>query len=399
MAQPNTLVLFDDADRDLLLPLTYTRPVADLRVGIRTIRDKWEKICQLSSTSWTASYLSSCFPCDTGSTNLLINGSILPDESLVDAVLNLQGGEAIIKDEVPIAMVTNSFQENSSIAHLLQSSDKQEYKGDVLRIRNLWDMYLLNGEAIQLDFDQITAGRQSASLSPSNTVIGDYPVFLEQGAQAECAVFNTTKGPVYLGAGAEVMEGAMMRGPFAMADHATVKMGAKIYGPTTLGPYCKAGGEINNSILTGYSNKAHDGFLGNSVIGEWCNIGADTNNSNLKNDYGNVKMWSYRQEEFEHTGQQFVGLMMADHAKCGINTMFNTGTVVGVAANVFGGGFPRQFIPSFAWGGSHGFTTYIFDKACEVAERMKNRRGLAVSEDERNLFAHIFNVSKKYRHF
>ncbi|PSR05413.1 MAG: glucose-1-phosphate thymidylyltransferase [Bacteroidetes bacterium SW_11_45_7] len=399
MANYQTLVLFDDADRDLLLPLTYTRPVADLRIGIRTIREKWEQVCQLPSSTWTEPYLASCFPCRAEGTTLLINGAVLPDEKLVEAIQNMQEGQALVNENFPIAFVTSSLEDVHTIEQLLQTCNQQEYKADILSIRYLWDIYLANGKATQWDFDKITGGRQSAKLSSTNTVIGDYPVFLEEGAKAECSTFNTTKGPVYLGTDAEVMEGAMIRGPFTMLNHATVKMGTKIYGPTTLGPYCKAGGEVNNSILTAYSNKAHDGFLGNSVIGEWCNIGADTNNSNLKNDYGNVKMWSYRHEQFTYTGQQFVGLMMGDHAKCGINTMFNTGTVVGVSANVFGGGFPLQFIPSFAWGGPHGFSTYMFDKACEVAERMKNRRGLDVSADERNLLAHIFNLSEKYRHF
>jgi UDP-N-acetylglucosamine diphosphorylase/glucosamine-1-phosphate N-acetyltransferase len=240
--------------------------------------------------------------------------------------------------------------------------------------------------------------QKSLSLPDGNQLIGDAKhLFIEEGAQIQGATLNTSTGPIYLGKDSQVMEGSLIRGPFALLDHGVVKMGAKVYGATTVGPYSKIGGEVNNSIILGYSNKGHDGFLGNSLLGQWCNLGADTNNSNLKNNYGEIKLWSYVTRRFSRTGQQFLGLIMGDHSKCGINTMFNTGTVVGVAANVFGGGFPRNFIPSFSWGGSGGYSTHRLEKAVETAELMMARRKVEFSEEDRKIMAHILETTSAFR--
>jgi UDP-N-acetylglucosamine diphosphorylase/glucosamine-1-phosphate N-acetyltransferase len=265
------------------------------------------------------------------------------------------------------------------------------------QIKNTWDLFTLNEQELRIDFDLITHGRTSQPISSSNQVMGAHNIFLEEGASVECSILNATKAPIYIGKNAEIMEGCMIRDGLALCESATLKMGAKIYGATTIGPHSKAGGEINNSILIGHSNKGHDGFLGNSVLGEWCNIGADTNTSNLKNDYSNVKLWNYVTARFAPTGLQFCGLIMGDHSKCGINTMFNTGTVVGVYANVFGEGYPRNFIPSFSWGGNSGLITYKIDKALNTAERVLDRRGLTFNEDDKKIVEYLYEHTATYR--
>src|SRR5690606_7840722 len=251
------------------------------------------------------------------------------------------------------------------------------------------DIFSKNTLAIQADFDLLTKGRQSAAIPDSVFCINRKNIFVEEGARLNFASLNASDGPIYIGKNAEIMEGCTIRGPFALCDSSTLKMQTKIYGGTSIGPHSKVGGEVNNSVIFGYSNKAHDGFLGNSVIGEWCNLGADTNNSNLKNNYAEVKLWDYEKEGFANTGLQFCGLMMGDHSKCGINTMFNTGTVVGVSANIFGSGFPRNFIPSFSWGGSGGFTTYNTEKAFEVAKVVMSRRNIEFSDLDAKILVHV----------
>jgi UDP-N-acetylglucosamine diphosphorylase/glucosamine-1-phosphate N-acetyltransferase len=250
---------------------------------------------------------------------------------------------------------------------------------------------------IEADFALLTAGRKSAPLSETVSVLSRENVFVEEGFSGEYFTLNASTGPVFLGKGSEIMEGSVIRGPLALGSHSTVKLAAKIYGPTTIGPHCKAGGEINNSVLQGFSNKGHDGFLGNAVVGEWCNLGADTNNSNLKNNYTEVKVWNYPSNRFIRTGLQFCGLIMGDHSKTGINTMLNTGTVAGVSANIFGSGFPRNFIPSFSWGGAAGLVDYKLEKAFETMEEVMRRRDLELTETDKVIFRHIFKETEKYR--
>ncbi len=388
-------ILFDDKCRDDLLPLTFTRPVAELRVGILRIREKWEKRLKMRASFLTQDYLQEKYAVRIAATNLLINGSVLPDETLIEEMQGLTPGKALRKGDVLLAVSTNrgSFDINDS--SLLESAS--EYEGSVARIDRPWKIFSLNGQEIASDFELLTRGRKSASLSKTVNVVQGERVFIEEGFRGEHFTINASSGPIYLGKDSEIMEGSVIRGPFALCEHATVKMGSKIYGPTTIGPHSKAGGEINNSVLTGFSNKGHDGFLGNAVIGEWCNLGADTNNSNLKNNYTEVKIWNYPAGRFMNTGLQFCGLIMGDHSKCGISTMFNTGTVVGVSANIFGAGFPRNFVPSFTWGGAAGLTVYQPDKAIETMERVMKRRGIQLSSSDRDIFSHLFRETEKYR--
>lgn len=386
-------ILFDGPARNQLLPFTYTRPVADIRVGILTIREKWERYLGATTTTVTEDYLSEKYDMVEMDENVLINASYLPNAHLVELIKGLKENQAIFKGEDVIAFYTKDYQEDIS----LEEYDSIEYTQDSLKIEHTWDIFSKNGEAIAEDFELITAKRKSQRIPSSNNVIASENIFIEEGSKLEFVTLNASNGPIYIGKDAEIMEGSVIRGPFALCNNATVKLAAKIYGPTTIGPHSKVGGEVNNSVIFGYSNKGHDGFLGNSVLGEWCNIGADSNNSNLKNNYAEVKLWDYNKESFTKTGLQFCGLMMGDHSKCGINTMFNTGTVVGVSANVFGGGFPRNFIPSFSWGGSSGFTTYLTKKAFEVAKIVMARRKVEFSNEDQAILEHVFNETQQYR--
>lgn len=385
-------ILFDGPVRDQFLPFTFTRPVADIRIGILTIREKWEKYLNTTTSTITEDYLAEKWPMVEMEENVMINASFLPTPELVEQIKNLQPKEAIFYDDDVVAFFAR---EEEDVEFDKCTSIELEGKG--FRVEHTWDIFRLNGEAIAADFELLTEDRKSQTLSKTNQVIAPENVFLEEGAKVECAILNASEGPIYIGADAEIMEGSIVRGPFALCEHATLKMGAKIYGPTTVGPHSKIGGEVNNSVIFGYSNKGHDGFLGNSVLGEWCNLGADTNNSNLKNNYAEVRLWDYASGRFAHTGLQFCGLMMGDHSKCGINTMFNTGTVVGVSANIFGAGFPRNFIPSFSWGGSGGTSTYLTSKAFEVAEKVMARRDIEFSEEDKAILEHVFEETKKYR--
>ena len=388
-------ILFDGTVRNNLLPFTFTRPVADIRIGILTIREKWEKYLATVTTTITEEYLSEKWPMKGMEENVLINSSFLPNKGLVELVESLKEGEAIFYEDDVIAFFTRDTQEEVDF-----SSHKQiEYEGEVLRIENTWDIFAKNQEALEADFDLITKERQSAPISKTNTLINPKRIFAEEGATVEHSILNATDGPIYLGKYSEVWEGNLIRGAFALCEKGVVKMGAKIYGATTVGPFGKVCGEISNSVIFGYSSKGHEGYLGNAVLGEWCNIGADSNNSNLKNNYAQVRMWNYATEKFEHTGLQFCGLMMGDHSKTAINTMLNTGTVVGVNVNLYVPGFPRNFIPSFSWGGASGFTTYLPRKAFEAAKVMMARRGVEFDDTEARILEHVFKLTKKWRNY
>ncbi|WP_044398658.1 GlmU family protein [Lacinutrix sp. Hel_I_90] len=386
-------ILFDGPSRNQLLPFTYTRPVADIRVGILTIREKWERFLQATTTTVTEDYLADKWPMVELEENVMINASFCPSELLVSKIQDLKENQAIFKAEEVIAFYTKESQEEID----LSTYEAIEFEQDLLTIEHTWDIFAKNGEAITHDFELLTKERTSQPIPKSNNIIAGENIFLEAGATLEFVTLNASSGPIYIGADAEIMEGSVIRGPFALCEHATVKLASKIYGPTTVGPHSKVGGEVNNSVIFGYSNKGHDGFLGNSVIGEWCNLGADTNNSNLKNNYAEVRLWDYETEGFAKTGLQFCGLMMGDHSKCGINTMFNTGTVVGVMANIFGSGFPRNFVPSYSWGGSSGFTTYLTKKAFEVVEVVMSRRNMVFSAQDKAILEFVFEATKRYR--
>ena len=358
-------------------PLTLTRPIGNLRMGILTNDERWKMFLPDAKIGFTTEKsISKKF--SSVENGIRVNASVIPNEDIVAAVMHLEENTALYLNELLLA-------ENGVASYKIQ------FKGEIpVILENRWDLFQKNDLVLKSDFELITAGRKSQKLSKSNTVIGSSElIFLEEGAKVEASILNTSSGPIYIGKDAEIMEGSIVRGPLAMCEHSALKLGTKIYGATTLGPHCKVGGEVNNSVFQAYSNKGHEGFVGNSLIGEWCNLGADTNTSNLKNNYGSVSTYSYETEKEEKTNVQFMGLTMGDHSKCGINTMFNTATVVGVSCNIYGADFPPKFIPSFSWGGSAGFVPFKFEKAVEYTNNMMERRGLKLSEEEVEIFKEI----------
>ncbi|MGB0888615.1 MAG: GlmU family protein [Vicingaceae bacterium] len=391
-------IIFFEDKRNQFLPLVYTKPLAKIRVGILTIEEKWQKHFEKNGVDAaisyvTEAYLSEKYPLNSTEENIFINARFFPNERLVDFVINnLIADEAIVFGGSVVASKCTLEQFKAESYYI------KDYNESFISVElnNITDIFSKNDVAIQHDFDLITAGRTSAELSSTNTLIGNN-IFIEEGAVVEATVLNANSGPIYIGKHAEIMEGCLVRGPLAMSDNSALKMGAKIYGATTVGKFSKIGGEVNNCVIQDYSNKGHDGFLGNSVIGEWCNLGADTNTSNLKNNYAEVKLWSYETGRFAKTGLQFCGLIMGDHSKCGINTMFNTGTVVGVSSNIFGSGFPRNFVSSFSWGGASGVTTYKVDKVFEVAEIVMKRRGVELTDEDKAILTTVFEMTSQYR--
>ena len=385
-------VLFDGPARNALLPFTFTRPVADILIGILTIRQKWEKRLGSTITTITEDYLAEKYPMVEMEANVMINASYLPTEKLVDMIQDLQENQAIFKDGEVIAFYAKENQEVD-----FDEFEIIAFEEDCITVQNVWDIFSKNDLAIREDFELLTEDRISQPIPSSVNTIASDNIFIEEGAKLEFVTLNASNGPIYIGKNAEIMENSVIRGPFALCDNAQVKLAAKVYGATTVGPGSRIGGEVKNSVIFQNSNKGHDGFLGDSVLGEWCNIGADSNNSNLKNNYEEVRLWNYETEGFARTGLQFCGLMMGDHSKCGINTMFNTGTVVGVSSNIFGSGFPRNFVPSFSWGGASGFTTYVTKKAFETARIVMSRRNIEFDETEAAILEHVFEETKKWR--
>lgn len=384
------LVLFDDPHTRInLLPFTFTRPVSKMRVGILTIAEKWEKRLNITASFLTDSYLQKKFPLTPAHDNLFINAAWCPDDQAAESVKALKSKEILIQNNIILAWRS----EDLSLPDLSTSSSLI-FSGSVTLIDQVWKIFQHNAAQIRVDYALITAGRKSAGVQDKHTIVyNESNIFVEEGVTIRAAVLNAENGPIYLGKNSVVQEGALIKGPFALCEGSTVNMGGKMRGDTTVGPFSKVGGEVNNAVIFGYSNKGHDGFLGNSVIGEWCNLGADTNTSNLKNNYENVKLWSYAKGGFVDTGLQFCGLMMGDHSKCGINTMFNTGTVVGVSSNIFGDGFPRNFIPSFSWGGANGFTTYQLKKAYDTAQKSMERRKITLDDTEKEILAKVFELT------
>jgi UDP-N-acetylglucosamine diphosphorylase/glucosamine-1-phosphate N-acetyltransferase len=391
------VLLFDDpAIRPHLLPLTFTRPVAALRCGILTLAEKWQRRLGAPTVGYlTQPYLQAKFPAgEVAGPALVINGAVCPDDLLARQVLALAPGQGLYCDEVLVA----AYLANASlVAELIQDGLREQVQvaEPVTVISRPWHLFLRNGVEIRRDFALLTAGRTSQPVGDAHTIVyAPENIFIEEGVKIRAAILNAENGPIYLGKDSQVHEGAIIKGPLALCEGSHVNVGAKLRGDNTIGPFCKIGGEVGNSILLGYSNKGHEGYLGNSVIGEWCNLGADTNTSNLKNNYAPVKVWSHAAHRFVNTGQTFCGLIMGDHSKAGINTMFNTGTVVGVGANIFGAGFPRTFIPSFSWGGASGFDTFKLDKFAEVAERVMGRRGLAYDAVEEDVIKEVFGQTE-----
>lgn len=391
-------ILFDfHKDWENQLPLTYTRPVSEIRIGILSIKEKWDKLLDSNCSYLTEKYLQPKYKATYKKDNIYINGSVIPNRQLVDDILGLKSEQALVKEKQLISFRTEKEITEIDI-NVLEKLKQIKTIVNFYQVKFPWDIFNQNGREIESDYHLLTAGRNSAEISSTNGIIGEN-IFIEEGAIVEFATINAKNAYVYIGKNAEIMEGSVVRGSLALCNNSTLKIGAKIYGPTTIGPHTKVGGEVNNSVIFGYSNKGHDGFLGNSVLGEWCNLGAGTNNSNLKNNYAEVKLWNYGEGRFAKTGLQFCGLIMGDHSKCGINTMFNTGTVVGVNANIYGAGFPRNFVPSFSWGGASGFKEYQINKAFEANRVVMSRRNKAFDETEQQILLNIFEETKKYRKF
>ncbi len=379
------IILFDPHPaRENLLPLTYTRPVADLRIGITTIAKKWRLLLPSATFSWqTEPYLAELYPCHAEADAIAVAGNVVPDEGLARAVADLAEDEAL-------------YCGDTLMARRGEGTKRCLYEGaEPTVVNHLWEIFGRNGLELRRDFERLTAGRTSAPLSPTVKVIGPREqLFVEEGAWLECCSINTQGGPVYIGREATVMEGSMLRGPLALCDHATVNMGTKIYGDTTIGPWCKVGGELNNVVMHGYSNKAHDGFLGNAVIGEWCNLGAGCVASNLKNAYDPIRLWNYPAHRFERTQLQFCGLIMGDHSKAGINTMFNTATVVGVGCNIHGSGMPRPFVASFSDGNAAGFAPVDMNHFFVTAERVMARRHVELTEAHKRVYLAVRDAAE-----
>ena len=390
-------ILFDDIHRDHLLPFAFIRPVSEIRIGILTIREKWEKWTGYPFSYFTRDYLQEKYPLVSGDENILINSSVTPNPALIEEILNLGIGEVLVKENLMIAgcldrpaleIFTGEVPEGYSIKQVLS---------EFVHISRLWHIFRLNGNEVRSDFALLTSERTSQPVSSTNNLINPGNIFVEGGAKLEYVTINASSGPVYIGRNSEIMEGSVIRGPFALGEGAIVKMGARIYGDTTIGPYSKVGGEVTNSVMMGFSNKVHEGYLGNSVIGEWCNIGAGSNTSNLKNNYNLIKLWDYAHGKEIDTGLQFCGLFMGDYSRCGINTMFNTGTVVGVSANIYGSGYPGSFIPSFSWGGAAGFETYRLGKAIETIQTGLTLQQLEITEIDRKIINRVFALTGQYR--
>ncbi|MDO6472455.1 GlmU family protein [Maribacter sp. 1_MG-2023] len=389
------VILFDGPRRNHLLPFTFTRPVSEIRVGIMTLKERWEAFLKVSVTSLTEEYLSVKYPVNLEESNVFIDASVLPSNELLKAVKALRLGERLMSGELVIAYLAAT----SKNVDELSNFNIVEFKDDIVQINNTWDIFDKNADILQFDFDFITKGRKSQPISGTNRLIHPERIFLEEGAKVEFSILNATDGPIYLGKNSEIWEGSLIRGGLALCNNAIIKMGGKLYGATTIGPFSKVCGEVSNSVIFGYSSKGHEGYLGNAVLGEWCNIGADSNNSNLKNNYARVRLWDYATERFEQTGLQFCGLMMGDHSKTAINTMFNTGTVIGVNSNIYVPGFPRNFVPSFSWGGASGFTAYQPAKAFDAAKVMMARRGVEFNDVEADILTHVFELTKKWRKY
>lgn len=395
------VVLFDtEASRKPLLPLAYTRALADFRIGILSIREKWEKDLTQAINVLTEPYLQPKYPFSSiRKTTRYIAGNLLPNAEILCEINSLNDNEALYsQDGKLLAFQTPAHVPFANISEAASVLTAKKTSADFLLLEKLFHIFTWNGAEIERDFVRLTKGRKSQPLSSTNILIGSADnIFIEEGAVIEASVLNAKKGVIYIGKNAEIMENCAVRAPFALCDEAALKMSTKVYGDTTIGAHCKVGGEVSNTVFFPYSNKGHDGFLGNSVIGEWCNLGADTNTSNLKNNYASIDVWNYALENYEHTGLQFHGLVMGDHAKSGINTMFNTGTVVGVSANVFGSGFPKKFIPSFTWGAVESSYTFKFDQALEVSKRMMERRHIELSETDIEILKFAFEKDAKFR--
>lgn len=386
-------ILFDENERLNFLPFTDTKPIAELRVGILTIKEKWEKYLQKSCSFKTVDYLQEKFSHRVDSANVFVNACLLPNKKLTQSILNLNSGEALYAGETLLAYSCEKDKESP------ENSNYQvvNYAFEFSKLETLPDIFLLNKQEIEADFELLTHGRISEPIPKGVQTINESQIFIEQGAQVLFATLNASEGPIYIGKNSTIMEGSQIRGPFCLGENSVIKMGAKIYGSTTIGPFCKIGGELSNTVFMGYSNKGHDGYLGNSVVGEWCNLGAGSSNSNLKNNYSTVKLWCYAANDFVDTKLQFCGVFMGDYSKFGINTSINTGSVIGTCVSYSGAGVPPKFLPSFTWATSENKVTYDFEKAMKTSEIVMARRGVSLTETDRKILKKVFDNSDKLR--
>lgn len=393
------IILFDSPTTvENLKPFTFTRPVSEIRVGMMTIKEKWEKRLNKRVSYLTEQYLQEKFPLHLDTDNVYIDASLLPDDNLAEIISQITEEESIKWNGKLLAYRTSKHLTTAKSLLSLTKESVTETSQEIVDIEYPWDIFKQNKSQIQADFDILTKGKQSAPITDKHTVIyGEDNIFIEEGVKIRAAVLNAETGPIYISKGAEISEGVLIRGACFIGEGTKINMGAKIHEDCTFGPYCKIGGEVSNTVFFGFSNKGHDGFLGNTVVGEWCNFGADTNSSNLKNNYGEVRVWNYKEDKYISSGQTFCGVLMGDYAKTGINTMLNTGTVVGVSANIFGGGFPAKHVPSFIWGGIEDSSTADLGKMCEVATKVAARRKRDFTEADRKILSEVFRMTVKYR--
>ncbi|WP_341664331.1 putative sugar nucleotidyl transferase [Blattabacterium cuenoti] len=388
-------ILYDGIEWKKLFPITLTRPVSEIRLGLFTIKERWEKY--IGKTAYdiiTQPFLSKKYSKKKDSyfeNMLFINSSFLPNEELIQFLFSLKENETIFFKEKMIAFKKN-FLVKKDIFSLSKKCTKTYYVKQVIHIQYPWEIFTNNEIILKEDFMFFTKGKKSFSLLGNNHVLCKNKIFLEEDIKANNVVLNAQFGPIYIEKGVEIMEGSVIRGPVSIGKSSILNVGSKIYGGTTIAPFCKVGGEIFNSVIFSYSNKVHDGFLGNSILGEWCNLGAGTNISNLRNDYKKVTVWNYEKKDFFPTNLQFFGIIMGDHSKSAINTQFNTATIVGVSNSIFGYGFPPRYIPSFYLGGIQSKKRISFHQICETSEIMMNRRNRNFSVLDKKILKYLYQL-------
>jgi UDP-N-acetylglucosamine diphosphorylase/glucosamine-1-phosphate N-acetyltransferase len=386
-------LLFDGNSRQSFLPLTYTKPIAELRIGILTVKEKWDLYLKTVCSYDTVSYLQEKYSKVLGDKNIFINACILPNQQLAESIHSLSAGQALYYKNLLVAYCCNKQEESVEISEYQHIS----YIHQLSHLSKVTDFFLLNSQEIEADFELMTKGRTSEPIPKGVQTINEEQIFIEEGVKVLFSSLNASEGAIYIGSNATIMEGCHVRGPFSLGSNSTLKMGAKIYGGTTIGPHSKIGGEVSDSIVMGYSNKGHDGYLGNAVVGEWCNFGAGSTNSNLKNNYSNVKLWNYQLNDYKDTQLKFCGLIMGDYSKLGINTSINTGTVIGACVSYAGGGVPKKFLPSFSWANGSSNAVYDFKKAMGTAKIVMGRRNIPFKIEDFAILKKVFEQTAKYR--
>lgn len=385
------IILFDNEFRKGLFPLTYTKAVADLRFGIVSIKERWELKSKQPVFVYTEKYLQPLYQLSGDAEHLWIDAAVMPDQELLETILSLDPGYGLADEKGLIAGKTNIAFDQFDASNSLQLFENIRNHSTAKRLQHPWQLMQWNDEMIRADFTLLTEGRLSQSLSSTVNTLQPADIFIEEGAKLEFCTLNAATGPIYIGKNAEVMEGSVIRGPFVLGENSVLKLNSRIYGATTLGPNCMGGGEIKNTVMMGYSNKGHDGYLGDSVVGEWCNFGAGSTNSNIKNTASEVKVWDMDSEKYIGVGQK-IGVIMGDYSRVAINASINTGSVIGVSCNVFGAGLLPTIINNFSWGVNG--TKYVFEKAIRDISNWKKMKDHFLSDAEISVLHDIF---KKYK--